>query len=137
VAGRFLLFEDFLRHRVRNAQRGPHPTASRAVSRLLATGGQAPIRGISEEIGCSPRYLESCVLEQTGLSPKRLARLIRFSRTIEQLRTEGAVDWGRIAHSCGYFDQSHFNRDFRQFAGVSPSAFLKAREPSSQAMMVD
>ena len=137
VAGRFLLFEDFLRNRVCGSRRGPHPTVSRAVSRLLAAGGQVPIRAVTEEIGCSPRYLELRVLEETGLSPKGLARLIRFSRAVEQARAAEAVDWGRIAHSCGYFDQSHFNRDFRRFAGVSPTAFLAAREASSQAMIFD
>lgn len=137
VAGRFLLFEDFLRQRLRRSRRGPHPAVSRTVSRLLASGGQTPIRTIAEELGCSARYLESRVHEETGLLPKRLARLIRFSRAIEQIRSGPEFDWGRIAHTCGYFDQAHFNRDFRQFAGVSPTAFLASRESSSQAMMVD
>jgi len=122
VAGRFLLFEDLLRHRVRGSRRGPHPTVSRAVSHILASGGQAQIRAITEK---------------TCLSPKRLATLIRFSRAVEQIRAGSAVDWGRIAHSCGYYDQSHFNRDFQRFASVSPTEFLSTREASSQAMLVD
>ncbi|MDX2154500.1 MAG: helix-turn-helix domain-containing protein [Bryobacteraceae bacterium] len=137
VAGRFLLFEDFLRSRVRCGRWGAHPAVSRAVSRLLASGGQVAIRAVAEEIGCSPRYLELRVREETGLSPKQLARLIRFSRCVEQVRAAATVDWGRIAHSCGYFDQSHFNRDFRRFAGVSPTGFLAAREGSSQGMILE
>ncbi|MBI4903045.1 MAG: AraC family transcriptional regulator [Acidobacteria bacterium] len=137
IAGRFLLFEDFLRHRMRGNTRRSHPTACRAVSRVLATGGQIPIRAIANEIGCSSRYLESCVHEQTGLTPKRLARLIRFSRAIDQIRDQASVDWGRVAGACGYFDQPHFNRDFSEFTGVTPTVFLAARESSSQAMIVD
>jgi AraC-like DNA-binding protein len=137
VIGRFLLFEDFLRRRLRTARYGPHPTVCRAVRNLIRTGGQSPIRGLSEEIGCSPRYLETQVREQAGLSPKRLARLLRFSRAIEQIQTQPAVDWTSVAGSCGYYDQAHFNRDFRQFTGVTPGDFLARRDPSSQAMLVD
>lgn len=137
ITGRFLLFEDFLRNRIRDRRHHPHPAATRAVSRLLATGGQTPVGAIAGELCCSPRYLESRVREETGLSPKRLARLIRFSRAIELVRTTAVADWTGIAHSCGYYDQAHFNRDFRQFTGVSPTAFLAARESSSQAMILD
>jgi AraC-like DNA-binding protein len=37
------------------------------------------------------------------------------------------VDWTDVALSCGYFDQAHFNHDFRGFAGLSPSAYLRDR----------
>jgi AraC-like DNA-binding protein len=76
------------------------------------------------------------VREEVGLSPKRLARLVRFSRAIDQIREEPAVDWAAIADTCGYYDQAHFNRDFKLFAGATPSDFLASRDPSSQAMLV-
>ena len=136
VVGRFLLFEDFLRSRLRQRRRLPNPAVSRVVAQLAASGGQTPIRELTRELGCSPRYLESRMLEETGLSPKKLARLIRFSRAIESIRSDGPVDWGCVAHSCGYYDQPHFNRDFKMFSGVTPTEFLAAREASSQAMIV-
>jgi AraC-like DNA-binding protein len=135
--GRFLLFEDFLRSRLRQRRRLSNPAVSRVAAQLAACGGQTPIRELTRELGCSPRYLESRMLDETGLSPKRLARLIRFSRAIESIRAHGPVDWGRVAHSCGYYDQPHFNRDFKMFCGVTPTEFLAAREASSQAMIVE
>jgi AraC-like DNA-binding protein len=137
VVGRFLLLEDFLRARLRNCRRGPNAAVCRAVGQLVESGGQMAIREITRELGCSPRYLESRVLEETGLTPKRLARLIRFSRVMESVRGKGSVDWGRVAQDCGYFDQPHFNRDFRQFSGVTPTEYLAARDSSSQAMIVE
>ncbi|MCU0251880.1 MAG: helix-turn-helix domain-containing protein [Vicinamibacterales bacterium] len=136
VAGRFLLFEDFLRERIRSGRR-PHPTACRAANRIFRTGGQIAARELKEELGCSARYLEKQLGEQIGLAPKQLARLVRFSRSVEQIRRARRIDWGRIAAYCGYYDQPHFNRDFRLFTGATPTEFLALRDPSTQAMMVE
>ncbi|MBZ0293829.1 MAG: helix-turn-helix domain-containing protein, partial [Anaerolineae bacterium] len=37
------------------------------------------------------------------------------------------VDWTRIAQQCGYYDQSHFNKDFVAFSGHSPTGYLHLR----------
>ena len=39
------------------------------------------------------------------------------------------MSWGEIALECGYFDQAHMNRDFRQFAGASPSELAASLLP--------
>ena len=39
------------------------------------------------------------------------------------------MSWAEIALDCGYFDQAHMNRDFRQFAGASPSELAASRLP--------
>jgi AraC-like DNA-binding protein len=137
ITGRFLIFEDFLRDRLRRSRLAANPAVCRAVRRLLDSAGQVTVRSVSHELGCSPRYLELRMQEQAGLSPKRLARLVRFARAIEAIRTGRAIDWLRLAAACGYYDQAHFNRDFRQFTGVTPTEFLRSRDPSTQAIMVE
>jgi AraC-like DNA-binding protein len=62
-----------------------------------------------------------------GALPKELARLHRFERVLLNIDPAQAVDWGRIAHQSGYYDQSHFNREFRQFTGDSPTDYLQLR----------
>lgn len=136
VAGRFLQLEDFLRERLR-AGRRPNPAACRATDRILSTGGRIAARALTDELGCSARYLEKQLGSQVGLPPKQLSKLVRFSRAIEQVRCAPRVDWGRIAADCGYYDQPHFNRDFRLFTGATPTEFLALRDPSTQAMMVE
>jgi AraC-like DNA-binding protein len=108
--------------------------AERAWNELVRSGGQTPVRWLAADAGCSHRHLIQQVRAGIGLTPKRLATLLRFNRAI------GAVDqnssnkpllegsplaedacWARIAAECGYFDQSHFIRDFKAFAGVTPS----------------
>jgi len=136
IPGRFLLFESFLRERL-HGRRKAVPTAMRAVSRIVETGGRLTASALQAELGCSARYLETHLAEHVGFSPKQLSRLIRFSRVIERVRSADAVNWSTVALDCGYYDQSHFSRDFRRFTGATPGEFLAHRDPSSQAILVE
>ena len=66
-----------------------------------------------------------------GLKPKVLARLMRFGRAVEQLKTASRVHLVDIAYECGYYDQAHFARDFHVFAGVTPTELVRSRLPDS------
>lgn len=136
VTGRFLLLEDFLRDRLRRG-RAPTPSVARAALRLVESGGQLPIHTLCEELRCSPRHLQQRMAREVGFSPKHFARLLRFARAVERIRGQSGVDWTGVAAECGYFDQSHFHRDFVEFCGVTPSAFLALRDESSQAIVAD
>ena len=71
------------------------------------------------------RHLERQFLTTVGVTPKRLARLARFQNVLAMLQDSNTRRPGaETAAACGYADQSHFIRDFRQFAGMSPSAHL-------------
>jgi methylphosphotriester-DNA--protein-cysteine methyltransferase len=67
--------------------------------------------------------------DQVGLPPKLLARILRFDRVVARLRTQDPERWADVAYDAGYYDQAHFNRDFRELAGTTPSAFLASRLP--------
>lgn len=59
------------------------------------------------------------------MSPSAFRRIRRFAAVLQRLERAAAVDWSDLALSCGYFDQAHFNHDFRAFSGVNPSAYLR------------
>jgi AraC-like DNA-binding protein len=94
--------------------------------RLLATDGAVPIAALAGELGWSRRHLAARFREQIGLPPKAVARVLRFERAAERLRA--GADLGRLALECGYYDQAHFNRDFRAFAGVTPTEYRATAE---------
>jgi AraC-like DNA-binding protein len=60
-------------------------------------------------------------LEESGLTPKRLCRVLRFRRSFELAATRG-LSWAAVAAETGYFDQAHLIRDFREFTGRTPMA---------------
>jgi AraC-like DNA-binding protein len=58
-----------------------------------------------------------------GLTPKLYCRVLRFHHAIEQAGSVDRGSWAELALGAGYADQPHFNRDFREFAGVTPSRY--------------
>jgi AraC-like DNA-binding protein len=72
------------------------------------------------------------VVRRTGLSPKRYCRVRRFNNVLRRIEPVADIDWTDVAHGCGYFDQAHFNHDFRAFAGLSPSEYLRCRVARNQ-----
>ena len=91
---------------------------------LARSGGRVRIAALAEELGRSPRRLIARFREQIGLAPKAAAKIIRFDRAAGALRAPEPPTFAALAYRCGYADQSHLNRDFRRFAGTTPSAFL-------------
>ena len=124
---RFGIVDGFIAERVARAGAPPAGVAH-AWRRLCESDGRMEIGALAREIGCSRKYLLSCFREHVGLAPKSVARVMRFERAVRLLGRAGAdVRWSDLALGCGYYDQAHFIRDFRQFAGTTPGAFLRAK----------
>jgi AraC-like DNA-binding protein len=79
---------------------------------------------VAFETGLSIRQFRRVCLEQTGVSPKLLARVLRFRKALAQVQTQAGEHAG-LAADCGYFDQSHFIAEFQRFSGQTPAAYLR------------
>ena len=85
---------------------------------------QAPlVAGLADEVGWSARHLSGRFGGELGFSPKTAARVVRFDRARRALAA-APHSVAAVAAACGYYDQSHFVRDFREFAGCSPTTWL-------------
>jgi AraC-like DNA-binding protein len=122
----------------------PHAAVAQAVSLLARDDATQSLGTVARACGVSPRRLRELFLREIGLPAKRLARVARFRRALGQLAAEGAlhrghagvhrpelarvdgVDLAGIAAACGYYDQSHLYRDFRELSGMTPHAYLRA-----------
>jgi AraC-like DNA-binding protein len=82
-----------------------------------------PVATVVDGLGCTPRHFIQRFSAAVGLTPKRFARVRRFQRVLASLRLGQRVDWAQVALACGYFDQAHLIRDFRDFSGESPTAY--------------
>ena len=72
----------------------------------------------------SIRNFERRFTEQAGVSPKLYAKLVRFNEAIKIKSMQPEKNWTSIAYDCGYFDQMHLIKDFKQFSNESPSSFF-------------
>jgi AraC-like DNA-binding protein len=97
--------------------------------RLIEAAGQISIASLSAHLGWSRRRLVERFKDDVGLAPKVFARVLRFHRAVETLKAGESRRLSEVALDCGYYDQAHFDRDFRVFAGVTPTALVRTFRP--------
>lgn len=90
---------------------------------LEALERSTPVREVHDRLGTSAKRFIRRFEEVVGLTPKRYARIRRFRRLIGSVELGRRVDWAKAAVVGGYFDQAHLIHDFREFSGLSPTAY--------------
>jgi AraC-like DNA-binding protein len=121
---RFALFERLLSAQLDRRHRR-HAAVSHALTSFAR--GSRRIGDVVDETGLSPRRFIRLFSESVGLTPKAFCRVRRFQRAVSLLHEPHDVDWAATAVACGYYDQSHMIHDFKDFAGLSPAAYLARR----------
>ncbi len=99
-----------------------------AANLLLDQMGNVQIKCILDKIFMSRRKFERHFLKQVGVSPKFYGRIRRYGHVCSLMAGHRKVEWGRLLHQVGYYDQSHFIRDFHEFAKMSPTAYLQSNQ---------
>jgi AraC-like DNA-binding protein len=104
---------------------GLDPVVGEAVRRLLPGGG-GEVASIASPLFISERQLRRRCEAAIGVSPKTLARMLRFQRFLALAgQTEHpAEQLSRLAADAGYADQSHLTREAARLGGRSPKALL-------------
>ncbi len=97
--------------------------------------GDTSVASLAEGLGQSPRQLIADFREHVGLPPKTMGRILRFDRAMSALRRGATADFALIAAEAGYYDQSHFNREFRAFTGMTPTEYVSRLVPGSDYPM--
>lgn len=126
---RFRLLDESL-GRLADPSRRPPMEVCHAWHLLRASHGTARVADLARAVGWSERHLAARFRVEIGLTPKTAARVIRFDRARRMIPgSNGAI----VAATCGYADQSHLVRDFVEFTGLAPSAWLAAEVGNLQA----
>ncbi|WP_289225663.1 helix-turn-helix domain-containing protein [Bacteroides acidifaciens] len=119
--------EDFLTSKIR-----PVLNISR-VGLTIDTLLRAPFTSVSAlaDSAClCKRQYERVFRETVGMNPKEYARIVSFQKAL-CLMQRGESSYAGIAAECGYSDQSHFIRSFKQLSGYTPEALIKQCTPYS------
>jgi AraC-like DNA-binding protein len=124
-ADRFAALDRFLSAQLREPG-AIRPEVGFAWQRLLDSRGAARVGTLAVETGWSRRHLTEQFRIEFGLPPKALAKVLRFERAKAMLVRPVRPALARVAAECGYADQAHLARDWRELAGSSPSVWLEA-----------
>jgi AraC-like DNA-binding protein len=106
-----------------------------ALSLLHATRGAVPVRDLVRATGHSHRWVTERFRAAVGLAPKAYARVVRFESAFERLCGLDRVHWAGFALDCGYYDQAHLVREFRDLAGATPGEVFRRRSPDGLGLL--
>jgi AraC-like DNA-binding protein len=126
---RFAVLDEAIAARLEGAPR-TQPELAWAWGRMRSSAGRTTVSALADELGWSHRRLIDRFREGIGLAPKALGRVLRFERVSHVLQHVEEPRLAEVALDCGYYDQAHLNRDFRQFAGTTPGQYLARRLPA-------
>jgi len=116
--------EEFLLQRLT-----PSPEEDAPFLEILAALYQNPMEhDVSQAVaasGYSQRQFERKCREWTGLSPKRLHKISRFNLARLTLFANPRLDLHQCMTQYGYYDYSHFSKDFKLCLGITPAEYQK------------
>ena len=108
----------------------PFTPIQRAIEAMAAARGVVDLDEIANQANLSTRQFRRRCLEESGLTPKHLCRVLRFRHACELAGSSSRPAWPAIAAEAGYFDQAHLIRDFREFTGTTPVSVFSNTGPA-------
>ncbi len=99
-------------------------SVDRCLQLIETSYGQVNVAELAKLLGVSSRQLTRRFQHTVGLSPKEFARVSRFLHVVRCLGNREPRTLTETAIACGYFDQAHFNHEFREMAGMAPREFF-------------
>lgn len=120
---------DYFRKRVAQQEQRDRYYFSEAMQYIRMATGQHSVDEVCGKVFVGKRQLQRTFQENIGISPKTYVRIVRFKGAYDFVQCNPNATWTEISHQFGYADQSHFIRDFREFTGENPRAFISGFSP--------
>jgi AraC-like DNA-binding protein len=106
------------------------PAVAHALADPVQGWGFTRISSVQRRAGCSPKHFIALFRGVVGLTPKHYYRQQRFTAALRAIASGADSSLAELAASLGYADQSHLTREFRDFAGITPTQY-RPRAPDS------
>lgn len=127
IDARAELAETFLR--ARRPERDERAVqAARHVAAIADDAGITSVEALAARGGLGKRALQRLFQHYVGVGPKWVINRYRMHEAIARVQAGAAVDWADLALELGYFDQAHFNRDFRALVGLTPGEYARREQ---------
>lgn len=113
-----------LQHRYYRLNIEPPHELQFATQQIINSRGNADLAAILKRLSISERTFERKFLTHVGVSPSLFKRICKFKSSLIELENNSYHLLTDVAYSQGFADQSHFNRTFKEFTGVSPKQYI-------------
>lgn len=123
---RYKILTHFLEQRLSTCQPESHPALA-AVRYVIHSGQNHRVGELSKHFNLSERQFGRKFKEYSGFTPKKYLRIVRFSDACNHYAEADQKTLTEIAYHCGYYDQSHFIKDFKAFSGYHPSEYFSGK----------
>lgn len=99
--------------------------------------GNLTIRDLNQQLNCSEKKLIRAFKSYFNLSPKAYLRIVKFRRALQQIHFAPFKKLTQIAYESGYYDQSHFIKEFQFFTENSPLKLQKSLQNVQKKVIIE
>ena len=99
-----------------------------SIELILRHDGNIKIQEVLQDVHMSERNFERQFKAEVGLTPKQFAQIIRFQKSLNQIRDERFEKLTHIGFDNGFVDQSHFIRTFKNYTGQTPTTYIEQQQ---------
>ena len=125
---RVQILERFLTERIKKNESGIDDRIKFGVDLISQSGGNININYLSEKLCLSKRQCERIFVKNIGLTPKEFSKIVRFQWLLFNKQKNINISNTELAYIAGYFDQAHFNNDFKNITGLTPTEYFSLGE---------
>ncbi|MBD8499203.1 helix-turn-helix domain-containing protein [Paenibacillus arenosi] len=98
---------------------------SELVANIQADRSMMKVDDVVQRTGMHIRKLQRLFDRYVGVSPKWVIQRYRLHEAAASMEQGEATDWSKFSLDLGYYDQSHFIRDFKAIIGRSPEDYVR------------
>ena len=124
---KFLITENFLYQKLLS-NKLPNQKLISTIEILFDKNTNLSINEICKQMNISRKHLNNLSKEYTGVSPKMLSSLKRLQTSLKKISSSKPKKLTNVAYELEYFDQAHFNNDFKRFTNLKPTEYVKLAE---------
>ena len=126
VADKFTYIYQWLRQRFK-AEFLPHQSIQYLLTQIHNNPTWDVLQNITQSIGYSQKHLIHLFKKFVGFRPKQYQQITRFNLALNEMAQGQFSKLTSLGYDCGYYDQAHFVKEFKKFAGFSPKRFLREK----------
>lgn len=124
-SARVILLDTYLKEKLAKSEKNNSSSLFRRLQEALERNYSShTVQSLAESVGIGKRHLNRLINERFGVTAKTYLRIYRFRQTLASMKKFPNKSLCQIALSAGYWDQAHFNHDFKEMTGLSPKEYL-------------